>query len=76
MDRERALDRLPPVYARALRLADDGSSVAVIAADLGIDPAAVTSLLEIGAEKLAKVMAEALAPEALAPDDPARGVGP
>lgn len=58
MDRERALDRLPPGYARALRLADDGWSVPAIAADLGIDPAAVTALLEIGAEKLAKLMAD------------------
>ena len=58
MDRERALDSLAPVYARALRLAADGWADDVIAADLGIDPAAVAGLLQIGAEKLARAMAE------------------
>lgn len=71
MDRERALDRLPPGYARALRLADDGWPVSAIATDLGLDPAAVTSLLEIGAVKLARLMAEEVPP-----DDPADGAGP
>src|SRR5690606_22412109 len=71
VDRERALDQLPPGYARALRLADAGRPVADIAADLGIDPDAVTALLEIGAEKLAKVMAQD-PPQ----DDPAGGTGP
>jgi DNA-directed RNA polymerase specialized sigma24 family protein len=59
VDRERALERLAGTYARALRLADDGLSPADIADDLGIDPAAVDSLLEIGAGKLARLMADA-----------------
>lgn len=46
------------MYARALRLAEQGSSESDIAAELGIDTAAVASLLEIGAGKLARAMAE------------------
>jgi hypothetical protein len=45
--------------------------VPAIATDLGLDPAAVTSLLEIGAVKLARLMAEEVPP-----DDPADGTGP
>jgi DNA-directed RNA polymerase specialized sigma24 family protein len=58
VDRERALERLAGPYARALRLAEEGRSSADIAADLGIDPAAVDSLLEIGAGNLARLMAD------------------
>ena len=63
MDRERALDRLAGAYARALRLASDGWTAEAIADDLGIDPAAVGSLLEIGAEKLARIMADGEPPD-------------
>ncbi len=62
MDRERAVDSLAPVYARALRLAADGWADDTIAADLGIDLEAVAGLLQIGAEKLARAMAEDDAP--------------
>lgn len=65
MDRERALDRLAGAYAQALRLADGGWPSSAIADDLGIDLAAVDSLLQIGAEKLARMMAEGETP---APD--------
>ena len=58
MDRERALDSLASVYARALRLAADGWTDDAIAADLGIDLEAVAGLLQIGGEKLARAMAE------------------
>lgn len=58
MDRERALDSLAPVYARALRLAAGGWAHPAIADDLGIDPDAVAGLLQIGTEKLARALAE------------------
>lgn len=58
MDHEHALDRLAPVYARALRLAACGWTEQQIGAELGIDPAAVEATLAIGAEKLARVLAE------------------
>ena len=58
MDREQALDRLPPVYARALRLAADGLGHDEIGAALELDPAAVGPLLEIGAAKLERILAE------------------
>jgi DNA-directed RNA polymerase specialized sigma24 family protein len=58
VDREEALDRLAGLYARALRLADAGWSEPDIARDLGIEPAAVRPLLEIGARKLARLMAD------------------
>jgi hypothetical protein len=58
VDRERALDSLASVYARALRLAADGWADDAIGADLGIDPAAVAGLLQIGAEKLVRAMAD------------------
>ena len=64
MDRERALDSLASVYARALRLAADGWTDDEIAADLGIDLEAVAGLLQIGGEKLARAMAEDDAPPA------------
>lgn len=62
MDRESALDSLAPFYARALRLAADGWADDAIGADLGIDPAAIAGLLQIGADKLARAMAEDDAP--------------
>lgn len=59
MDREQALDSLAAPYARALRLADAGGTHDEIAADLGIDVAAVAPLIEIGARKLDRAMADA-----------------
>jgi DNA-directed RNA polymerase specialized sigma24 family protein len=58
VDRDGALDRLGGTYARALQLADAGHDHAQIAAELGLDEAAVPSLLEIGQAKLAHLMAE------------------
>lgn len=58
MDRDRALSRLAGAYGRALRLAEDGRDEAGIADELGIDVAAVRTLLHIGAEKLRHLMAE------------------
>ena len=56
MDREEALNTLAAPYARALRLAAAGRTHVEIADDLGIEPAAVAALLDIGARKLARVM--------------------
>ncbi|MGH9211444.1 MAG: hypothetical protein ACRD2C_12295 [Acidimicrobiales bacterium] len=58
MDREKALDQIAGTYASALRLADAGHRNAEIAAELGIDEAAVPSLLRIGTAKLAHLMAD------------------
>lgn len=60
MKREAALNRLSDAYARALRLADAGSSDLEIARGLGIDVASVRPLLAIGREKLARLMTEDL----------------
>lgn len=58
MDRDEALDSLAAPYARALRLADAGGTHDEIAADLGIEVASVAALLDIGAGKLARAMAD------------------
>lgn len=52
MDRAAALAQLPPAYAAALRLNDDGATHAAIARELGVPVEAVPRLLEIGASKL------------------------
>lgn len=76
MDRERALDSLAPVYARALRLAADGWADHAIADDLGIDPAAVAGLLQIGSEKLARAMGGGdVAEDDVAEDEGTSGTG-
>jgi hypothetical protein len=54
MTRDDAIDRLPTVYATALRLADAGTDAARIAAELGIEDAA--TLLLIGERKLAAIL--------------------
>ncbi|HEY8524592.1 MAG TPA: hypothetical protein VIL48_06495 [Acidimicrobiales bacterium] len=77
MDRERALDSLAPPYARALRLAAAGATHDEIADDLGIEVAAVAALLEIGARKLARALADpALAPDGDPRPDPAASPEP
>lgn len=58
MDRDAALERLGGAYAQALRLADAGLETQAIAEKLGIDAVSVPLLLEIGRQKLARVMAE------------------
>jgi DNA-directed RNA polymerase specialized sigma24 family protein len=58
VERDRALEQLAGMYARALRLADGGRSDRDIALELGIDEAAVAPLLRIGGAKLAHLMAE------------------
>ena len=52
MDRATALEQLPPAYARALRLNDEGAGHAAIAKALDVPVEAVPRLLEIGASKL------------------------
>jgi hypothetical protein len=52
MDRSTALEQLPPAYATALRLNDEGASHAAIAKALDVPVQAVPRLLEIGASKL------------------------
>lgn len=57
MDRERALDELPPLYAVALRLAAAGAAPSLIASAVGIEPEAVTGFLAIAEAKLAGLLA-------------------
>jgi DNA-directed RNA polymerase specialized sigma24 family protein len=57
VDRSTALDLLPPAYATALRLNDEGASHARIARTLDVPPEAVPRLLEIGASKLDAILA-------------------
>ncbi len=52
VDHDESLDRLPAPYAIALRLHDWGAADEVIAVGLGIDPAAVSGLLDVARRKL------------------------
>ena len=56
MDRVAALELLPEVYARALRLKDDGLDQAEIARRLDTAPEAVASTLELAEAKLRRLM--------------------
>ena len=56
MERDAALDLLPPVYAQALRLRDEGRDSAAIAAQLDVEPDAVGTLLRLADSKLAHVL--------------------
>jgi hypothetical protein len=56
VDRERALDELPALYAVALRLEAQGSDTALIARAVGIEPEAVTSFLAIAHAKLSGLL--------------------
>lgn len=58
MDREAALASLPGAYAEALRLRDSEVAPAEIARRLGIQPAAVTSTLELAQAKLERRLAD------------------
>jgi DNA-directed RNA polymerase specialized sigma24 family protein len=55
VDRIAALELLPEVYARALRLRDEGASTARIASELGIALEAVASTLELAEAKLTRL---------------------
>jgi DNA-directed RNA polymerase specialized sigma24 family protein len=57
MDRGAALDRLPEIYANALRLRDAGLRDEDIAMRLGIPQEAVAALLRVAEAKLARLMA-------------------
>jgi DNA-directed RNA polymerase specialized sigma24 family protein len=57
MDRATALELLPPAYATALRLHEEGAGHAAIARELGVAVQAVPRLLEIGASKLDAILA-------------------
>jgi DNA-directed RNA polymerase specialized sigma24 family protein len=56
VDRDAALELLPEVYARALRLRDDGDESAEIARQLGVAPQAAASTLELAEAKLRRLM--------------------
>jgi DNA-directed RNA polymerase specialized sigma24 family protein len=57
VSRDDALELLPATYRDALVLRDSGHSVHDIAGALEIDPSAIESLLAIGDEKLASLLA-------------------
>lgn len=56
---DEALALLPPAYAQALRLQDQGCDEQQIAAQLAIEAAAVGSLLRLANAKLARLLAMA-----------------
>jgi DNA-directed RNA polymerase specialized sigma24 family protein len=56
VDRVAALELLPEVYARALRLKDEGVDSAEIARKLDTAPEAVASTLELADAKLQRLM--------------------
>ncbi len=60
MEREAALDRLPPVHAIALRASEQGLSSENIGALLGIELKAVGPLIEVANEKLRALETEKL----------------
>jgi DNA-directed RNA polymerase specialized sigma24 family protein len=62
MDRSTALELLPPAYATALRLNDEGASHRRIAGALDVPVEAVPRMLEIGASKLDAILAHRVAP--------------
>lgn len=57
MEREDALSRLPPAYARALCLRADGMDDETIAAELDLPVEAVRSLLMLAERKVARIIA-------------------
>jgi DNA-directed RNA polymerase specialized sigma24 family protein len=56
MDRDAALASLPEIYARALRLREDGHDDAEIARDLRVDAPSLRTLLEVAERKLTNAM--------------------
>lgn len=56
MDRDEALGLLPEGYRTGLRLRDAGSTVAEIAASLGVDEGVIDTLLQIGDGKLRRIL--------------------
>jgi DNA-directed RNA polymerase specialized sigma24 family protein len=58
VEREQALAELPPVYAIALRLDEEGVARDVIARGVGVEPQAVEPLLVLARAKLAELMHE------------------
>jgi DNA-directed RNA polymerase specialized sigma24 family protein len=58
VEREKALAELPPVYAIALRLDEQGVSREVIARGVGVEQQAVEPLLVLAHAKLAELMRE------------------
>jgi DNA-directed RNA polymerase specialized sigma24 family protein len=73
MDRVTALALLPPAYASALRLQDQGASHATIARELGVAVQAVPRLLEIGASKLDAILSREEASETTSSPCPSSG---
>jgi DNA-directed RNA polymerase specialized sigma24 family protein len=56
MDLDAALDELPEVHARAIRLHRAGVDAAGIASELGIEVEAVAPLLRVAEAKLASLL--------------------
>lgn len=56
VDLPAALEALPEVYARALRLQLDGATDEAIAAELGLDRQAVPSVLRLARDKLVTLL--------------------
>ncbi|HXY94272.1 MAG TPA: hypothetical protein VEP49_17470 [Acidimicrobiia bacterium] len=56
MERDDALELLPPMYAVALRLADAGAEPRVIATAAGIEPESVPAFLEVARAKLREIV--------------------
>lgn len=56
MERAQAIEELPEAYARALSLREKGVGAEVIAAEVGIVPEAVASMLRLADAKLAHLM--------------------
>jgi DNA-directed RNA polymerase specialized sigma24 family protein len=57
VDRNEALHALPSPYGEALRLRDEGARFEVISEATGVPVDAVATLLEVGARKLAALLA-------------------
>jgi hypothetical protein len=57
-DRAAAIDDLPPVYGRVVRLVDAGCDLTTVARRLDLDPESVAPLLEIAEAKLTRLLQE------------------
>jgi DNA-directed RNA polymerase specialized sigma24 family protein len=76
MDLAAAMNELPEVHAKALRLHRAGTDTAVIAEQLGIEREAVAPLLRVANAKLATLLAAPDPPGTRAPPGPGQDPQP
>jgi hypothetical protein len=58
MDRRQAIEALPAIHASALRLLDGGETPDRVAAQLGLEPEELATLIHIAEAKVARLLRE------------------